>query len=145
MHDDATPLIDCDSSEPALIFPYRGGPRDSEHKRSLQRKSHAFGLAGPILPLRSRRAIARIVVVIAPIVCEMATSTAFQLSARGQPATRSETLDPFAEFIAEASTRFAVRGKLDPCRDAGRERKRPTCDVVARCTRPDATHAWYLG
>jgi soluble lytic murein transglycosylase-like protein len=38
----------------------------------------------------------------------MATSTAFEVSARTQTATRYETIDRFAGFIAEASTRFAI-------------------------------------
>ena len=38
----------------------------------------------------------------------MAASTAFESSVRAQTAMRSEAIDRFAEFIAEASTRFAV-------------------------------------
>jgi len=60
--------------------------------------------------LRSRRAIARIIVAIAPIVCQIAVSTVFVPSAGAHAATRSETieLDRFAELIDEASGRFAV-------------------------------------
>jgi soluble lytic murein transglycosylase-like protein len=38
----------------------------------------------------------------------MAASTAFELRARAQTVARYETIDRFAGFIAEASTRFAV-------------------------------------
>jgi soluble lytic murein transglycosylase-like protein len=47
-------------------------------------------------------------VAIAPIVCHIAASPAFATSARAQTATHSEAIDRFAQFIAEASTRFAV-------------------------------------
>ena len=52
--------------------------------------------------------IARIIVAIAPFVCQIAASTVFESSARAQTATRSETVDRFAKFIDEASGRFAV-------------------------------------
>jgi soluble lytic murein transglycosylase-like protein len=44
----------------------------------------------------------------APFVCQIAASTAFESSARAQRATRSESIDRFAKFIDEASDRFAV-------------------------------------
>ena len=49
-----------------------------------------------------------LVVTIAPFVCQMAALTALESNLRAQTPTRSETIDRFAEFIAEASTRFAV-------------------------------------
>jgi soluble lytic murein transglycosylase-like protein len=108
MRGDTTPSTDCGSSEPALIFPYRSGLKDAEHPLGLQGKSRTRALAGPIVRLRSRRIIARIVVAIAPFICPMAASTAGESNVRAQTVTRSETIDRFAEFIAEASTRFAV-------------------------------------
>ena len=108
MQDGTTPSIDCGSSEPALIFPYRGGPKNAEHLRGLRRKSHTCALAGPIVRLRSRRIIASIVVAIASFVCQVAASTAFESSVRAKTATPSQSIDRFAEFIAEASGRFAV-------------------------------------
>ena len=57
---------------------------------------------------RPRRIIARIVVAIAPVACPLAATMAIATSVRAQTATRSETIDRFAGFIAEASTRFAV-------------------------------------
>ena len=107
MQGDTTPSTDCGSSEP-LIFPYRGGPKNAEHSRGLQRKSHTCALAGPIVQLGSRRIVARFIVAIAPFMCQMAAATALQSNVRTQPATRSETIERFAGFIAEASTRFAV-------------------------------------
>jgi soluble lytic murein transglycosylase-like protein len=79
-------------------------------KRSvgLQRKRNARELPRSIARLRSRQAIARIIVAIAPIVCQIAVSTVFVPSASAQIATRSESVDRFAEFIDEASGRFAV-------------------------------------
>jgi|SRR5579859_2939280 len=73
-------------------------------------KASAISVHGQakIVRLRSRGAIARIIVFIAPFVCQMVASTAFELSARAQTATRYETIDRFAGFITEASTRFAV-------------------------------------
>jgi len=108
MQDGTTPSIDYGSSERALIFPYRGGPRDAERSRGLQRKCHIRALPGLIVQLRSRRIIARIAVAIAPFVCEMAALTAIESSARAQTSARSETVDRFTQFTAEASARFAV-------------------------------------
>ena len=108
MQGDTTPSTDCGSSEPTLIFPYRSGPKKAELLRFSQRKSNTPAWAGPIVRLRARRIIARFVVTIAPFVCQMAALTALESNLRAQTPTRSETIDRFAEFIAEASTRFAV-------------------------------------
>ena len=108
MRGDTTPSTDCGSSEPALIFPYRSGLKDAEHPLGLQGNSRTRPLAGPIVRLRSRRIIARIVVAIAPFICPMAASTAGESNVRAQTVTRSQNIDRFAEFIAEASARFAV-------------------------------------
>ena len=108
MQDVITPSTDCGSSERTLIFPYRDSLKNAECSRGLQRKCHTRARAGKIVRLRLREAIVGIIVVIAPFVCQMAASTAFELSARAQTATRYETIDRFAGFIAEASTRFAV-------------------------------------
>ena len=58
--------------------------------------------------LRSLQTIARVIAAIAPIVCQIAVSTVFVPSAGARIATRSESVDRFAEFIDEASGRFAV-------------------------------------
>ena len=110
MCDSDAGLVGCGPAEPPSIFPSR--PCSSIRKRSagLLRKSHARELPRSIAWLRSRRAIARIIVAIAPIVCHIAVSTVFVPSAGAHAATRSESidLDRFAEFIDEASGRFAV-------------------------------------
>src|SRR6266849_4962678 len=110
MCDSHAGLVGCGPAEPPSIFPSR--PCSSIRKRSagLQRKSHTRELPRSIAWLRSRRAIARIIVAIAPIVCHIAVSTVFVPSAGAHAATRSESidLDRFAEFIDEASGRFAV-------------------------------------
>src|SRR5581483_102210 len=108
MQDVITPSTDCSSSEHTLIFPYRDSPKNAESSRDLQRKCHTRAWAGQIVRLRSHEAIARIIVMIAPFVCQMAASTAFELGARAQSAARYETIDRFAGFLAEASTCFAV-------------------------------------
>ena len=110
MCDSHAGLVGCGPPEPPSIFPSR--PCSSIRKRSagLQRKSHTRELPRSIAWLGSRRAIARIIVAIAPIVCHIAVSTVFVPSAGAHAATRSESidLDRFAEFIDEASGRFAV-------------------------------------
>ena len=105
MQDAITLSTNCGSSPHTLFFPYRDSLK---HAECSQGKCHIRTWAGQIVRLRSRGAIARIIVLIAPFVCQMATSTAFEVSARTQTATRYETIDRFAGFIAEASTRFAV-------------------------------------
>jgi soluble lytic murein transglycosylase-like protein len=105
MQDAITLSTNCGSSPHTLFFPYRDSLKHAERS---QGKCHIRTWAGQIVRLRSRGAIARIIVLIAPFVCQMATSTAFEVSARTQTATRYETIDRFAGIVAEASTRFAV-------------------------------------
>jgi soluble lytic murein transglycosylase-like protein len=108
MRDALTPSPDCSLSEPSPISPCRPGPKVNEHSSSLQRKSCTRATADPIARLRSLRTVARVIVAIAPFVCQIAGSTLFELSARAQTATRSEAVDRFAKLIEEASGRFAV-------------------------------------
>jgi soluble lytic murein transglycosylase-like protein len=108
MQDQTTPSTDCGTSCPALTFPYRSGPNDAEYSRGLQRNSQTCALTGPIKRFRPHQSVARFVAAIAPIVSQIATPIAFTSSASAQIEIRSETVDGFAEFIAEASTRFAV-------------------------------------
>ncbi len=107
MQDDTT-LSDAGSSERTPIFPYRGRLDDADRSRGLHPKSHSHAFANPIVPFRPRRIITGIVVAIAPFIYPMAASTAGESNVRAQTVTRSETIDRFAEFIAEASTRFTV-------------------------------------
>jgi hypothetical protein len=103
-----TPSTDSSSSAPAPIFPSRRVPNDAEHSRGLQRTSQTGALTGPINRFRPHRSFARFVAAIAPTVVQIGAPIAFAPSVSAQTATRSETIDRFAEFIAEASTRFAV-------------------------------------
>src|SRR6266436_3959985 len=102
MHDIVTP--------PKLspIFPFRPGSLIGKRSVSLQRKRNARELPRSIARLRSRRAIARIIVAITPVVCQIAVSTVFVPSAGAQIGARSESVNRFAEFIGEASARFAL-------------------------------------
>jgi len=79
-------------------------------KRSAgsQRKSHTRATADPIAWRRSLQTIARVIAAIAPFMCQAAALTVFESSAGAQTAPRSESIDRFAEFIDEASGRFAV-------------------------------------
>jgi soluble lytic murein transglycosylase-like protein len=108
MHDRTTPSTDCSSSYPAPIFPYQGDPNDTENSRGLGRISQTCASISPIKRFRPHRSFARFVLAIAPIVSQIAAPTTFASSARAQIATHSDTIDRFAQFIVEASTRFAV-------------------------------------
>jgi soluble lytic murein transglycosylase-like protein len=107
MHDILTPP-DTGCSKLSPIFPFRPGSLIGKRSVSLQRKRNARELSRSIARLRSRRAIARIIVAITPVVCQIAVSTVFVPSAGAQIAARSEAVDRFAKFIEEASGRFAV-------------------------------------
>jgi soluble lytic murein transglycosylase-like protein len=108
MHNILTSPTDSGCSKLSPIFPYRPGSSIRKRSVGLQRKRNARELPRSIARLRSRRAIARIIVAIAPIVCQIAVSTVFVPSAGAQIATRSESVNRFAEFIEEASARFAL-------------------------------------
>jgi hypothetical protein len=71
---DAITLSDCGSSEHILIFPYRGSLKNAECPRDLQSESHTRAWARQIVRFRSRGAIVRIIMAIAPFVCEMTAS-----------------------------------------------------------------------
>jgi len=108
MHDVLTPSPECGLSKPPPIFPYRPSPEVNKHSSSLQPKSCTHTAADPIAWLLSLRTIARVIVAIAPFVCQIAASTLFEASAGAQTTGRSETVDRFAKFIDEASDRFGV-------------------------------------
>jgi soluble lytic murein transglycosylase-like protein len=108
MRDNFARLVGCPSSVPPSMLPSR--PCSSIRRRSsdLQRKSHTRELPRANAWLRSRQAIARIILAIAPILCQIAVSPVFVPCAGAQIATRSQSFNQFAKFIAEASARFAV-------------------------------------
>src|SRR5258708_26681384 len=108
MCDNHAGLVGCGPPEPPSISPSRPCSLIRKRSAGLQLKIHTRGLPRSIAWLRSRRAIARIIVAMAPIVCHIDVSTVFVPSAGAQAATHSESIDRFAEFIEEASGRFAV-------------------------------------
>ena len=108
MHDILTPPTDSGCSKLSPIFPYRPGPLMGKRSFGLQGKRNARELPCSMALLRSRRAIARVIVAIASIVCQIAVLTVFVRSAGAQIATRSEPVDRFAGFIEGASARFAI-------------------------------------
>src|SRR5271169_5194473 len=106
MHD--TPSTDCGSSEPSPTFPYRPRPKTRTRSLNLQRNNHARELADSIAWRRSLRPVARIIVVVAPFMYVIATSTRFESSACAQTPSRTASTDRFVKFVEEASDRFAV-------------------------------------
>lgn len=108
MCDSHAGLVGCGPLEPPSISPSRPCSLIRKGSAGLRLKSHTRGLPRSIAWLRSRRTIARIIVAMAPIVCHIDVSTVFVPSAGAQAATHSESIDRFAEFIDEASGRFAV-------------------------------------
>jgi soluble lytic murein transglycosylase-like protein len=105
---DTTPSTDCDSSELALIFPYRSGLIDAEDSLGLQREACICELAGSAAWVRSLRCVVRVVVAVAPFVCQIAVSALFEPSVRAQTVSRPAAIDRFAKFIHLASDRFAI-------------------------------------
>jgi soluble lytic murein transglycosylase-like protein len=103
-----TPPTDGGSFLRTPFFPYRGGSQHAKHLRGLRLDGHTSVFPILTVKLRPRRIIARIIVAIAPFVCQVAGSTALESSAVAQAATRSEIIDRFAGFIAEASARFSI-------------------------------------
>ncbi|SRR5579871_301808 len=106
MHD--TPSTDCGTSRPYPSFPYRRRPKAGKRSPDLQRKSHIRELADSFAWLRSIRAIPRVIILVVSFMCLIAASTLFESSACAQAASRPPSIDRFANFVAEASTRFAV-------------------------------------
>ena len=108
MRDSHARLVGCGSAEPPSILASRRCLSIRKRSARLQRKSHTRELPPSIAWLRSRLAIARFIVAIAPFVCQIAGSTHFEATASAQTTGRSASTDWFARFIAEASARFAV-------------------------------------
>jgi hypothetical protein len=73
-----------------------------------QGKSRTHAIAGPIAWVGTLRVLVRVIVAIAPFMCEVAGLALLEPSARAQTVARSEALDWFTKFIEEASNRFAV-------------------------------------
>jgi len=108
MRDMLTPSTDHRFPKPTPIFPCRHGPKVGKHSCG-QLLSRCIGATEQSIAwLRSRRTITRVIVSIAPFLCQITGSTVFEHSARAQTARRSENVDRFAKFIDAASNRFAV-------------------------------------
>ena len=108
MCDSDAGLVGCGPAEPPSVLPSRRCLSIRKRSAGLQRKSHTRELPLSIAWLRSRLAIARVILAIAPFVCQIAGSTYFEATASAQTTGRSESTDWIARFIAEASARFAV-------------------------------------
>ena len=103
-----TVSTDHGSSELYPTFPYRPRPKATKRPPDLQRKSHIHELADSFAWLRSIRAIPRVIILVASFMCLIAASTLFESSACAQAASHPPSVDRFANFVAEASTCFAV-------------------------------------
>lgn len=108
MRDSHARLVGCKFPEPSSTPPCRPSSSIATSSASLQCKGHGRKLPPSIAWLRSRQAIARIIVAVAPIVCQIAVPTLFVRHAGAQIEARSWSIDRFDEFIEEASGRFAV-------------------------------------
>ena len=106
MHELPYNPTDCGSSERPPLFPCR--PTVKHRSHSLQRKAYICELVGSAAWLRSLRRIVRVIVAVAPFVCQIAASALFEPSVRAQTVSRLAAIDRFAKFIHLASDRFAV-------------------------------------
>jgi soluble lytic murein transglycosylase-like protein len=106
MHELPYNPTDYGSSEGPPLFPCR--PTVKHRSHGLQRKAYICELAGSAAWLRSVRRIVRVIVAVAPFVCQIAASALFEPSVRAQTVSRLAAIDRFAKFIHLASDRFAV-------------------------------------
>jgi hypothetical protein len=97
---------DYGSSEGPPLFPCR--PTVKHRSHSLQRTAYICELPGSAAWLRSLRRIVRVVVAVAPFVCQIAAFAPFEPSVRVKTVSRLAAIDRFAKFIHLASDRFAV-------------------------------------
>lgn len=106
MHD--TLSTEYGSCEPYLTFPCRPRPKDRKRSLDLQRKSLICELADSIKWIRSLRAMSRVIVAVMQFTPSIAVLTLIESSAGAQTVSRPPSIDRFAKFVMEASTRFAV-------------------------------------
>jgi hypothetical protein len=76
---------------------------------SLQRKAYICELAGSAAWLRSLRRTVRVIVAVAPFVCQIAVSALFEPDVRAQTVSRLSAIDRFAKFIHWAPTALPYR------------------------------------
>src|SRR6185312_4172630 len=103
-----TPSNDCGTPKPYPSFPYRPRPKAGKRSLDLQLEGHIGELANSFPCLHYLRAILLVIVVVAPFVCLVAASALFESSACAQTAARPPFIDRFANFVTEASIRFAI-------------------------------------
>lgn len=108
MHSIPAPSVDCRSSELRPAFPCRPCPTTKKRSPGRQRKSHFRAPADLIAWRASLGLSARLIVVITHFMCLIAASTFFESRVSAQSPVRPPSIDRFANFIAEASPRFAV-------------------------------------
>ena len=102
-------LVDCSSSKPPLIFPCRPCPTIRKRSPGRQRKSHIRAPADLIAWRGSLGLSARLIVLIMHSICVIAASMFFEIEASAPTPARPPSIECFANFIAEASARFAVQ------------------------------------
>jgi soluble lytic murein transglycosylase-like protein len=108
MHELPCNSTDYGFSEPPPTFPFRPCLTVKNRSHNLQRKAPFGELTGSIEWLRSLRSVPRVIMAVVPLLCAIVASTLVGSIACAQTASRSPSIDRFANFIAEASARFAV-------------------------------------
>jgi soluble lytic murein transglycosylase-like protein len=108
MHSIPAPSVDCRSSEPAPAFPCRPRPTIRKRFPGRQGKRHIRAPTDLMAWRKSPGLSARLIVVITHSMCVIAASTFFEPMASAQTPARPPSIERFANFIAEASVRFAV-------------------------------------
>jgi hypothetical protein len=96
------------SSRRLSIFPSRPDLKAATRSSRPRQNNHSDTWAWPVACLRSLRATARIVATAAPLLSPIGPLPFFGGDACAQHVSRGEPADRLAEFIAEASDRFAV-------------------------------------
>src|SRR5277367_3680225 len=105
MHDTLSTVC---GSEAYPTFPYRSRPKTRRRSPGSQRKVRIPKQVNTIAWPRSLRPIARVIVAVAQLMCLIVAPVPVAPSARAQTPAHPPSIDRFANFIAEASARFAV-------------------------------------
>ena len=90
MHELPYSPTDYGSSEWPPLFPC--GPTVKHRSHSLQRKAYICELAGSAVWLRSLRRTVRVIVTVAPSVCQVAVYVLFEPSVRAQTVSQSASI-----------------------------------------------------
>lgn len=108
MHDRHAHTVSGRSPEPAPIFPSRPCSLMGKPANDPQGRIRTHAAASSIAWLGRLRTLMCVIAAIAPFMCEVTGSPILESRARAQTAARSEAVDRFAQFIEEASGRFAI-------------------------------------